>query len=218
MDPTQRGGVSRGKYKPTTYLEHALPRPLRREIDTGHDRTRPGLSAMPQKEADNMTVGSLILKSAVMPGLGEFSIGEKRRAKVFGGIEVGLWLIVIESAAIKSRSRSKMVSYAAVHANADLSGKGHQFAVDVANYGSSVEFNDEYQRLRLPGRIYSEQYWTYLRARATAQKVGLFALGGMVVNRIVSAIDVSYLARLRDSNVSLHVRPLPNEGSQLIRF
>ena len=188
------------------------------------------LCAMPKKEADKMTVGSLILKSAFMPGLGEFSIGEKRRAKVFGGIEVGLWLIVIESAAMKNRSLSRMVSYAAVHANADLVGKGHQFAVDVANYGSSDEFNGQHQRLRLPGRVYSEkdyvwawasekhreQYWTYLRARATAQKVGLFALGGMVVNRIVSAIDVSYLVRLRDSNVSLHVRPLPKKGSQLI--
>jgi len=100
----------------------------------------------------------------------------------------------------------------------------------VANYGSSDEFNDEYQRLRLSGRVYSdkdyvwewasedhrEQYWTYLRARAAAQKVGLFALGGMVVNRIASAIDVSYLMKLRDSKVSLHVLPLPNEGSQLI--
>ncbi|MBH31899.1 MAG: hypothetical protein CMG71_07945 [Candidatus Marinimicrobia bacterium] len=188
------------------------------------------LFAMPQKEDDEVTVRSLILKSAIMPGLGEFSIGEKRRAKVFGAIELGLWLTFIESAAIKDRSRSRMVSYAAVHANAALVGKGDQFAVDVANYGSLDAFNDEHQRLRLPGRVYSEkdyaweweseehreQYWTYLRARAIAQKVGLFALGGMVLNRIASAIDVSYLARLRDSNVSLHVLPLLNEGSQLI--
>ncbi len=188
------------------------------------------LSAAPPKEADDAAVGSLILKSAVMPGLGELSMGENRRAKIFGGIEVGLWLTVIESMAMKKRSRSNMVSYAALHANAKLAGKGHRFAVDVANYGSSDEFNEEHQRLRLPGRVYSsddytwewaseehrEQYWTYLRARATAQKIGLFAVGGMVVNRIVSAIDVSYLARLRDSGLALHVRPLTNEGSQLV--
>ncbi|MEE2876407.1 MAG: hypothetical protein VX822_01310 [Candidatus Neomarinimicrobiota bacterium] len=189
-----------------------------------------GISTAAPQKVEDMTVGSLILKSVIMPGLGELSIGERRRAKIFGGIEVGLWLTVVESMAMRKRNRSNMVSYAALHADAKLAGKGHQFAVDVANYMSSDEFNEEHQRMRLPSRIYSiegyewawksdehrEKYWRYLRSRATAQKIGLFAAGGMVLNRIVSAIDVSYLARLQDSGVSLHVLPLRNQGSQLV--
>ena len=168
---------------------------------------------------------SLIISSALVPGFGELKLGENRRAKFFGGIELGLWLTVIESNAVMHRSRSKMVSYAAVHADADLDGKEHQFAVDVANYMSFDEFNEEQQRRRLPSRVYPaegydwmwtsedhrEHYWTFLRSRALAEKITLFAVGGMIVNRISSAIDVSYLTKLKDSELSLNFRPLSGE-------
>ena len=177
---------------------------------------------------------SLIIRSALVPGFGELNLGANRRAKFFGGIELGLWLTVIESNAVMHRSRSRMVSYAAVHAGTDLEGKEHQFAVDVANYMSLHEFNEEHQRRRLPSRVYPtedydwvwtsedhrEHYWTYLRSRALAEKIALFAMGGMIVNRIASAIDVSYLAKLQDPDLSLHFQPLPGEvasaGAQMV--
>ena len=108
------------------------------------------LSATDPPAKSEQKANSLIISSALVPGFGELKLGENRRAKFFGGIELGLWLTVIESNAVMHRSRSKMVSYAAVHAGADLDGKEHQFAVDVANYMSFDEFNEEQQRRRLP--------------------------------------------------------------------
>ena len=140
----------------------------------------------------------------------------------------------MQSAMSRERHQSNMVSYAALHASAKLEGKDDQFAVNIANYMSFEEFNQEHQRMRLVGKIYRtenyywewsseahrEQYWIHLSNRARAEKIGLFAIGGMVVNRILSAINVSYLTRLHQSDLSLRFLPLhiddPIAGSQLI--
>ena len=115
-----------------------------------------------------------------------------------------------------------MISYAAIHAGASLKGKDHQFALDVANYLSVEDFNQEQQRMRLSGRVYStddynwkwdsqdhqEQYWNYIRRRAKARKIGMFAIGGMIVNRIVSGINVSYFNKHKQSKTSIKFEPL----------
>ena len=181
------------------------------------------LDAITPSPLENSKVSkSPILKSLVIPGLGELSLGEKKRAKLFGGLEIALWLLVAESIQSKEKSRSNMISYAAIHAGASLKGKDHQFALDVANYLSVEDFNQEQQRMRLSGRVYStddynwkwdsqdhqEQYWNYIRRRAKARKIGMFAIGGMIVNRIVSGINVSYFNKHKQSMTSIKFEPL----------
>ena len=186
------------------------------------------LDAITPSPLENSKVSkSPILKSLVIPGLGELSLGEKKRAKLFGGLEIALWLLVAESIQSKEKSRSNMISYAAIHAGASLKGKDHQFALDVANYLSVEDFNQEQQRMRLSGRIYStddynwkwdsqdhrEEYWNYIRRRAKARKIGMFAIGGMIVNRIVSGINVSYLNKHKQSKTSIKFEPLDLNAS-----
>lgn len=182
------------------------------------------VSPEPQRESDS---AGLVVRSAVLPGLGEMKMGETRRGKFFGALELGLWITVIESNNTVNRNRSRMEAYSALHAGAALAGKDHHFAVDVANYMSLEEFNEAQQRMRRPDRVYRAEgyqwewssdehrrhYWTYLRNRALAQKIGLFALGGMIVNRIASVIDVTYLDRLRQSGISLRLEPVANDVS-----
>ena len=76
--------------------------------------------------------------------------------------------------------------------------------------------------MRLSGRVYStddynwkwdsqdhqEQYWNYIRRRAKARKIGMFAIGGMIVNRIVSGINVSYFNKHKQSKTSIKFEPL----------
>jgi hypothetical protein len=181
------------------------------------------LNAINPRPIENSKISkSPILKSLVIPGLGELSLGQKKRAKLFGGLEIALWLLVAESIQSKEKSRSNMISYAAIHAGASLKGKDHQFALDIANYLSVEDFNQEQQRMRLSGRVYStddynwkwdsqdhqEQYWNYIRRRAKARKIGMFAIGGMIVNRIVSGINVSYFNKHKQSKTSIKFEPL----------
>mgnify|MGYP001240776538 CR=1 FL=1 len=186
------------------------------------------LNAINPRPIENSKISkSPILKSLVIPGLGELSLGQKKRAKLFGGLEIALWLLVAESIQSKEKFQSNMISYAAIHAGASLKGKDHQFALDVANYLSVEDFNQEQQRMRLSGRVYStddynwkwdsqdhqEQYWNYIRRRAKARKIGMFAIGGMIVNRIVSGINVSYLNKSKQSKISIKFRPLDLNAS-----
>lgn len=181
------------------------------------------LNAIDPRPIKNSKISkSPILKSLAIPGLGELSLGKKNRAKLFGGLEIALWLLVAESVQSKKNSRSNMISYAAIHAGASLKGKDHQFALDVANYLSVEDFNQEQQRMRLAGRVYNtddynwqwdsqdhrEQYWNYIRRRAKARKIEMFSIGGMIVNRIVSGINVSYLNKNKQSKTSIKFIPL----------
>ena len=66
------------------------------------------------------------------------------------------------------------------------------------------------QRERLPADVYPdeenftwrwdsnesrEKYGTYWSRRNRADEIALFVMGGMVLNRIISVIDVSYIFR-----------------------
>ncbi|MBF89621.1 MAG: hypothetical protein CMG75_08130 [Candidatus Marinimicrobia bacterium] len=190
----------------------------------------------PKPFEDKRITKAPILKSLVFPGLGELSIGKKNHAKFFGGLEITLWLLVAESMQSKKMSRSNMISYAAIHAGASLIGKEDQFAIDVGNYLSAEEYNNEQQRMRLASRVYSsdgynwewdsqenqERYWNYIRKHARANKIGMFAIGGMVVNRIVSIINVSYLNRQNKATPLLKFQPFDIndsiKASKLILF
>ncbi|MFQ6674266.1 MAG: hypothetical protein ACE5GH_05730, partial [Fidelibacterota bacterium] len=135
------------------------------------------------------------------------------RGRLLTQTEVALWLILAESVRSANRYQSRLRSFGAVHAGVDFSGKNDQFFVNVESYSSMELYNEAQLRARLPNKVYREEEgygWTwdsddnrriYRRFRVhrdVLRKAGQFVMGGMVLNRIVSVIDVTYLHRLRE--------------------
>lgn len=154
--------------------------------------------------------GKNILLSLILPGLGEWVAGEKGRAKIFMGFELGLWASYFGSKEYANVLEQDYFTYAAVHAGVDSRGKGKQYWIDIGNANDIYEFNERRRVQRNLEATYPEKekyYWQWdsegnrieyseLRDKQDSWKrVGTFMIGGMVLNRIVSAVDIVRLIR-----------------------
>ncbi|MFQ6617004.1 MAG: hypothetical protein ACE5HZ_09650 [Fidelibacterota bacterium] len=164
-----------------------------------------------------------MVQSAVVPGWGEFRLGNLRRGRIFAQAELVLWVTLIQAGEAGKQYDARLRSFGSLHAGVSFSGKDDQFVTDVGNYASLDAFNQAQQRLRQPGRVYRDpenSWWswdseanrrTYRRFRVrrdTARKIGRFVIGGMILNRIVSIIDVTYLHRIHSPSSSLRLYPV----------
>jgi len=174
-----------------------------------------------------------ILKSALIPGLGEFDLGRNNRGRLFSQIELLLWISLLESNRRVSLHESNLQSFAANHAGAKLKGKDNQYYINIGNFESMVAFNEAQQRLRQSGEVYSDKiryFWMwdeeknrlkYRRIRIqkeTIRRVSQFVIGGLILNRIISVIDIRYLYKIseRNSGLSFHSSwNIENYGPQL---
>jgi len=176
---------------------------------------------------------SSIVKSILVPGLGEFSLGKINRGRLFSQIELALWLTFAESRRRASLTESTLQSFAAIHAGAKLEQKSDRYYVDIGNYESMEAYNEAQQRYREPGEVYSKQagfdwkwdkemnrrkYRRYRIQKNTARMVSQFAIGGMILNRIISVIDVRYLVKASHSKSRITIQPFMENnacGAQL---
>lgn len=154
---------------------------------------------------------SPILKSAILPGWGEYELNESSRGNFFRTTEiVGIALTAFSFVRANSIA-STYQGFAAEHAKVDIDGKSQQFWVDIGNYNSRIDYNDEYLRLRESDNLYPiEANWAWnwdtekkrkefknLRIKSDQMKLaGKFFIGGIVLNHIISAIDVYYLRNI----------------------
>ena len=151
-----------------------------------------------------------VLLSLIFPGLGEWVAGEKGRAKIFIGVELGLWASFFGSREYAKVLERDYFTYAAVHAGVDSRDKDKQYWIDIGNADDIYEFNERRIVQRNLEAVYpetGEYYWQWdsesnrieyseLRDKQDSwKKVGTFIIGGMVLNRIVSAIDIVRLIR-----------------------
>ena len=161
-----------------------------------------------QSNANNSNLLSLLVKSALLPGWGEYSLGEKSRGNIFVTTEI-IGLALTAFSFIKSNDyTSTYKSVAAEHAKVDVDDKDHQFWVDIGNYASQSEYNEEHLRWRDIKKLYpQEKVWDWnwksdvkrqefedLRVNSDQLKLaGKFFIGGLVLNHIISIIDVYYI-------------------------
>jgi hypothetical protein len=159
------------------------------------------------------------LRSAVMPGWGQHSLGRHGRGNLFLGIEAATWTGVGLSYLEGVFSRDDYRLLAIEEAGMDVSGAEGDLLDDMGDFGSSDEFNDYIRRLARyyypddPGaqqeyferNSYSGEGWLWSsdQAREGFQDalresrewfrrslyIGLFA----VVNRAVSAVDAALI-------------------------
>jgi len=150
------------------------------------------------------------LQSLILPGMGELNMGHEKRARSFFIREAAIWLVCIGGTKVSNWYETDYRAFAALHAGIDMDGKDYIFAVNMGHYNSFTEYNETKARQRQVYEIYSEgqgNEWQWdnkknrihfdkLRIQSvTYEKYSRFAIGGLILHRLISLIDVIYLER-----------------------
>jgi hypothetical protein len=147
--------------------------------------------------------------SLILPGTGEGYVGEKTQSKVFLGIEIVAWSLVIANMINVNMRQDDYKNYAVQHAFVERSGKGDQYWIDIGKYDTIFEYNEQRIRERDIDAIYPEnRFWFWgwdkndnrfsydanrIETREIEQK-RLYFFGAIVLNHLVSAINALRLA------------------------
>lgn len=164
-----------------------------------------------------------LMKSALLPGWGQHSLGHRTRGYVFMGVEAVTWLGAGLSWLESSWNHDDYVSLAMVEAGIDADGRSTQFLDDLADFSSSDEYNDyirslaryyypddpEAQREYFEDRArYGSDGWDWSSEEARERfyerlkdsrnwgRRAIYIAGFALVNRAVSAIDAALLEDL----------------------
>ncbi len=150
------------------------------------------------------------LQSLLLPGMGELKMGHEQRARSFFIREAAIWLVCIGGTKVSNWYETDYLAFAALHAGIDMDGKDYIFAVNMGHYNSFREYNATKARQRQVHEIYAEgqgNEWQWdnkknrihfdkLRIQSvTYEKYSRFAIGGLILHRLISLIDVIYLER-----------------------
>ena len=159
------------------------------------------------------------LQSLVLPGWGEQTLGESKRAQSYFIRDAALWLIYIGVKKTSGWYESDYTAFAELHADVDMEGKNYLFAVNLGHYDSFEEYNDTKERQRQVENKYEKDKgleWKWdnsanrikydeMRIKSvTYDKYARFAVGGLILHRLVSFIDVIYLER---TNLQVNIEP-----------
>ena len=168
-----------------------------------------------------------VLLSMLIPGLGEWRMGNKRAAKIFMGTEVVMWISYLSTRGYINVVQNDLEAFAASRAGVNTAGKGDQYWIDVGQAESIYAFNESKLLERdLNGRYeegagfdwqwQSEEDRTDYRQRRLDRldwkRRSTFLAGGIVLNHLVSAVDVVRLLRKNRSS------ELSEERSSVLNF
>ncbi|MFQ6613809.1 MAG: hypothetical protein ACE5D1_03110 [Fidelibacterota bacterium] len=182
----------------------------------------PRLFSAPGNLSENESGKIPVLKSLILPGWGEMEMNSRTRSTAFFTSEFALWTFTLGSYFIHARGVDYYRALAGEHAGVNPVEKNYQYWVDIGNYATLDDFNDEHLRWRESDRIYPRDGtwdWTwdtasnrhkYERSRIAADRwllTGKFMAGGLVLNHIISAIDVIYLKNKSGTHLTFSARP-----------
>lgn len=168
-------------------------------------------SIFPQEISNQNKKISPVIKSIILPGWGQYDLNKPSRGNFYLTTELaGIALRTFSF--IKSQNlENTYITMAVEHARVHSSSKDHQFWVDVGNYASREDFNDEHLRWREYDSLYpDDESWDWewdvegnreefedSRIQSDNLKlIGKFFIGGIVLNHIISAIDAYYFQNI----------------------
>ncbi len=88
-----------------------------------------------------MTRGKAALLSLLVPGLGQYKLGDTRMAAVFGTVEAAGWVSYVTFRRQVALRHDSQVLYAKIHAGVDVGGGDANYERDVGSFLSSDEYN-----------------------------------------------------------------------------
>ncbi|MBU1919550.1 hypothetical protein KKG66_01800 [bacterium] len=156
--------------------------------------------------------GSAFLQSLLIPGWGQHSLGQKRTALMFFSAEVLCLSGILSMRAYGSSTRDDYKALASAHAGV-IGDHDHDFYVDVGNWMSVDDFNNQRMLERNFGSIYSadDEVWNWDSEgnRATMEKIRIrsdrafnsviYFAAGMAINHLASAIHAGRQASIKNS-------------------
>jgi len=176
--------------------------------------------------------GAVFFKSLLLPGWGQHSLGANTSARTFLVAEAVLWGLVIGSNLHGKYLAEDYKDMAAGHASVRGSGKDSRYWVDIGNFNSIFDYNQEKLQQRSVADLRdpeSEDFWYWdspdnrrsyenLRVRSdAAYERGSFAIAAVITNHIISAIHAMWVHRKRSGAIKkqeakqdLGVRMFPN--------
>ncbi len=164
-------------------------------------------------------------KSLLFPGWGELSLNQNSRGQKLMAADIILWLTVFNGKNLSKNYESDYRAFASEHAGVNWSHTDYLFAVDIGYYEDLNDYNSAKARQRsleletdLNGglireyghAIYPENgdfdwqwdsdsnrksYKDIRISSANWDKYANFAIAGLLVNRVISVIDVMYLEK-----------------------
>ena len=168
-------------------------------------------------------------KSLVFPGWGELSLNESSRGQKLIAADIILWLTVFNGKNLSKNYESDYRAFASEHAGVNWNHTDYLFAVDIGYYDDLNAYNSAKARQRsleletdLSGGLIREyghtmypengdfdwqwdndsnrkSYKDMRISSANWDKYANFAIAGLLVNRVISVIDVMYLEKMGSS-------------------
>lgn len=167
-----------------------------------------------------------VIQSALIPGWGQKSLQYPDRSRLFTYVETGLLISILGFTTYANILKKNYIAFAVEHAAISSAGNNHKYWVDIGNFKTIEDYNDEHLRNREMDDIYDANLrWSWdwdedSNRNAFEQKrilsdqmkqVATFGAGAIVLNHMVSVIDALYLKRI-GSKKELTVQPwVPSE-------
>lgn len=172
-----------------------------------------------------------LVKSIVLPGWGEHSLGYHTRGFALQGSELLCWAAYAAFTFIGEARKKDMKAFAAEHAGVEPGDKNKEYFADISKYDNIYQYNEAMYRNRSISLVYSnadKYYWdwdnednrkdfdnirfdsgVYLR-NAT------LATTALIINRLVSVIDIMSLTggKIKESNSRVRASFQPGLISQ----
>ncbi len=182
-----------------------------------------------QQQSDSARKGA-VLRSLLLPGWGQHTLGADRWARRFVVAEAGLWLSFAAAGKWAGVNRDDYRSYAAQYAGVINRSRPDIYYFRLGAWDNIEEYNQEQLRQRNIADVYvtgsdadwdwetSAQRKRYRELRHSSlrwDQTATIALSGLVVNRVLAAINILFLTRTMPEAAVL---PLPNAAGGLLRL
>jgi len=179
--------------------------------------------------------------SAILPGTGELALGKTTRGAFMLSTDILVWSSFFALEKEKDNLTDTYKQYAVVYAGAK-SGMPESYYQNLQNYISSDDFNryeelfarnyyliysynpEGYEEYILANTYSDEESWSwqnqtyqdhYKKLRRRTQKAKIYqnlSIGALVLNRVVSVIDVSLINIKTNRPLSIYFTPTSNNG------
>jgi len=195
------------------------------------------INLSPNLSNEKKSVGLGIVYSLLLPGMGELYADAYNTGKYFTIADGVLWGTLIGMSAYSNIQEDNYKSYAATRAGVIHENKDEDYYANIGDYTSVYSYNDQKALERNFNEMYDEEanFWkwnstderrTYRdmwNSSETASNNIQFVVGGLILNRIVSAINAarlvsSYNSRLEEEiswNFSVGFMNQPNLPTSL---
>ncbi|MDY0111843.1 MAG: hypothetical protein RBR57_02860 [Candidatus Syntrophosphaera sp.] len=179
--------------------------------------------------------------SAILPGTGELALGKTTRGAIMLSTDILVWTSFFALEKEKDNLTDTYKQYAVVYAGAK-SGMPESYYQNLQNYISSDDFNryeelfarnyyliysynpEGYEEYILANTYSDEESWSwqnqtyqdhYKKLRRRTQKAKIYqnlSIGALVLNRVVSVIDISLINKKTNRPLSIYFTPTSNNG------